>query len=183
MKRIQWLLPVVFLLILAMGLALACGDDDDDDNDDEEGDDGQYTCEDICEGVMQCSLSTDCVPFDCMNYCETKMSPADLSCAVLATCDQLEECLCDDDDDFDDDDDDFGDDDMFDDDDNIDCDWVDELTWFSDNCATLLDQYGNEMTTEEVVADCNDCIGGCAGAYYDESDCDGAYDCVDQNCF
>jgi hypothetical protein len=37
------------------------------------------------------------------------------------------------------------------------------------------------MTTEEVVADCNECLGACSGAYYD--DCDSAFDCVIQNCF
>ncbi len=83
-------------------------------------------------------------------------------------------------DDDDQDDDDGGDDDVGDDD-NWDCDWVDELTWFSDFCATIQDQNGNDMTTDEVVADCNDCIGACSGGYMD--DCDGAFDCVIQNCF
>lgn len=60
------------------------------------------------------------------------------------------------------------------------CEWEEALFWIADECADFYDEDGNLMTPDEVVDECNECIGFCAEA--DINDCSGAIDCICLNC-
>ncbi len=202
MKRCDWITLVIAISIFAMGLVLACGDDDDDDSDDDGGeeaadddsvdgdDDNQEgdVYENCIEFFLDCYGATlqeaeqSCSTFEePENECFEESYAAYVSClAEVVDCvfpgdtekaaeecyetmvEGLIECWSSGDDDDDD------------------CSGEAELTWFVTDCSELEDEYGNPMTLDDVLDECNICIGVCSFSY--PGDCSGAILCVCDNC-
>lgn len=71
-----------------------------------------------------------------------------------------------------------------DDTDSNDCDYVQEYKWLYNDCGvTLLDEAGDDLSLDEAIDICNECIGDCAYAYRGDSDCDSAITCIIELCF